>query len=595
MSPFEIPQTINLRAENAIKSYEQALVYGNKRAHRWRITVLDGKAPANLAGCTAALYISRQDGKTVRMTDEITIREETVEAIFPAEAYAVEGSTVFELDIMMGEDVVSYATLCATVRRSRTDDMIIPGTGEIYDLDALLAQIDAMKTATKAANTAAANADAKAAAANTATGNANTATGNANAGADNANKAATKINGMTIAASGLSAGASPTAALREVDGHYHIALGIPRGDTGATPQISVQVATGAAGSEASVSVSGTAKNPVIHLTIPRGDVGDIGNLTINGKAPDGSGTVTLKAADVGALAAGGTAVDSSKLGGKAPEYYLYPRNLLDNGDFSNLIAQAGLNGAHGSSPYFADRWTAYSTAGTEADGYAAITSTIKSGRIAQLVAVKSGSVYTFAAKVRCENNFYLSALLPGGTSITSKQFASGEGIYCVTFTVPGGTDTVELRFYPSYTDNGGTGNIFWAALYEGAYTADTLPPYVPKGYAAEIAECQRYYYRLEPSTSSFTYAYGYCYNETQARFNLHIPQAMVIRNPTFLYTAGTYLRVVQNGTSKDITNLSLTATVGNHALIQATSEGLASSQTAALMMAGGVFAFIADL
>ena len=35
--------------------------------------------------------------------------------------------------------------------------------------------------------------------------------------------------------------------------------------------------------------------------------------------------------------------------------------------------------------------------------------------------------------------------------------------------------------------------LHWAALYEGSYTADTLPPYVPKGYAAELAECQRYY------------------------------------------------------------------------------------------------------
>ena len=35
--------------------------------------------------------------------------------------------------------------------------------------------------------------------------------------------------------------------------------------------------------------------------------------------------------------------------------------------------------------------------------------------------------------------------------------------------------------------------IRWAALYEGAYTADTLPAYVYKGYAAELAECQRYF------------------------------------------------------------------------------------------------------
>ena len=33
----------------------------------------------------------------------------------------------------------------------------------------------------------------------------------------------------------------------------------------------------------------------------------------------------------------------------------------------------------------------------------------------------------------------------------------------------------------------------WAALYEGEYTAETLPEYQPKGYGAELAECQRYY------------------------------------------------------------------------------------------------------
>ena len=38
-----------------------------------------------------------------------------------------------------------------------------------------------------------------------------------------------------------------------------------------------------------------------------------------------------------------------------------------------------------------------------------------------------------------------------------------------------------------------TKTIVWAALYEGAYDASTLPPYVPRGYAAELAECQRYY------------------------------------------------------------------------------------------------------
>ena len=38
------------------------------------------------------------------------------------------------------------------------------------------------------------------------------------------------------------------------------------------------------------------------------------------------------------------------------------------------------------------------------------------------------------------------------------------------------------------------GNVEWAALYEGEYTADSLPAYRPKGYGAELAECQRYFF-----------------------------------------------------------------------------------------------------
>lgn len=39
--------------------------------------------------------------------------------------------------------------------------------------------------------------------------------------------AAEKINNMTISVSGIAAGSSPTASVSEVDGHKHIALGIP--------------------------------------------------------------------------------------------------------------------------------------------------------------------------------------------------------------------------------------------------------------------------------------------------------------------------------------------------------------------------------
>ena len=101
---------------------------------------------------------------------------------------------------------------------------------------------------------------------------------------------------------------------------------------------------------------------------PKGDPGDIGALKINGKKPDSSGAVTLTAGDLGAATAEevsqlkddkldktGTAVNSSKLGGKAPEYYIQPRNLLDNSDFTNPINQRGQT-SYSDINYTIDRW-----------------------------------------------------------------------------------------------------------------------------------------------------------------------------------------------------------------------------------------------
>lgn len=57
----------------------------------------------------------------------------------------------------------------------------------------------------------------------------------------------------------------------------------------------------------------------------------------------------------------------------------------------------------------------------------------------------------------------------------------------VTFTVDGNNN-------PRFTL--AAGSYKWAALYEGEYTADTLPEYRSKGYSIELLECQRYYQYL---------------------------------------------------------------------------------------------------
>ena len=76
-----------------------------------------------------------------------------------------------------------------------------------------------------------------------------------------------------------------------------------------------------------------------------------------------------------------TAANSAKLGGKAPEYYIQPMNLLDNSDFRNPVNQRGITTFSETSGYWLDRWvetrcsidltanTASVAEGTENNGY----------------------------------------------------------------------------------------------------------------------------------------------------------------------------------------------------------------------------------
>lgn len=342
MDPFIIAQTIDLAGENPAKTYRQPLAAGDRAAHRWEVRIVRGGQAADLTGCTAAV-LARREGEdsspTVRQTAQIAGNVASAE--FIPEVYALGGRILAVMAISGGDGRVITAAVLRMQGKQYTTDSISDPEGTIPSLDALLARYNDLLSATEAAN--AATADARAATEETqaALGDAQQAVAQAQAAvedaqgalttaqtaADTAGAAAGKINDMTVSATPASTGTA-TAELSTVDGHYHLALGLPKGDTGATPRISVQVQTGAAGSEASVSVSGTAEEPVIHLTIPRGETGRIENLTINGK-PVESGTITLTAADVGAASAESvnqlkgdkldktaTAADSAKLGGK---------------------------------------------------------------------------------------------------------------------------------------------------------------------------------------------------------------------------------------------------------------------------------------
>ena len=332
MPQILMPYTVHLDHTLRVTPMNTMFAKGDSAAHRFELTIMRAGVQDDLNGCTVMCKFYRMADSTV-VSVPGSVEDRKAVAVLNKACYDYIGRFAMTIAIKKGEEETTVFYGDGYMHGQRADTSI-SGEYIIYDINTLLEKISEIDAATQAANTASSNANTATANANTATGKANTAANSANTAATNANTAkdaanaaAGKINNMTVSATPVETGTA-TAALSTVDGHYHLALGLPKGDTGATPQISVQVQTGAAGSEAQVSVSGTAEEPVIHLTIPRGDTGRIENLTINGK-PVESGTITLTAADVGAATAEevsalkndkldktATAADSSKLGGK---------------------------------------------------------------------------------------------------------------------------------------------------------------------------------------------------------------------------------------------------------------------------------------
>lgn len=546
---------VDVDAEIQMTPLKSLYASGDKDAHIFELSFYRGAQEMDLSGASAQGYFIRADGYTVPIVGAIS--GNVVSLTLSEACYYIVGNFNLIIKVSIGESRKSVFWGNGYVVRSMTD-AIVDEENVIPSLDELLAQIASAEAAAKAANTAATNANnaTKAAqtattnantatkAANTATTNANsatkaaqTATTNANAATKAANTAAGKIDNMTVHVSGLEAGATPTADLTLVDGHYNLSFSIPKGDkgntgaTGATPEITVKVVTGEAGTQASVAQSGTAENPVITLTIPRGDTGSLGGLTINGKAPDGAGKVTLTAADLGAL-----------------DKNVHMYNLLDNSDFAHPIAQAGVNGAHGATGYAVDRWmrTSGATVSQAADGLKIVSDKTSwtAGIQQRIEAKRFADVMTFAVRgvfpVACRLFVYIGS---GTTNFGTAYFQgdAAERTLVLKLTKPDGLtgdEVVNVYISPDTESTGTAAVVRWAALYEGEYMAETLPPYVPKGYAAELAECLRYYRKIKGDTQTFT---GYAANGVAYAF---IPlQAMRIA-PTvtgggkFYYTLG---------------------------------------------------------
>ena len=189
-------------------------------------------------------------------------------------------------------------------------------------------------------------------------------------------------------------------------------------------------------------------------------------------------------------------------------------NLLDNSDFVHPVAQAGVNGAHGATGYAVDRWmrTSGATVSQAADGLKIVSDKTSwtAGIQQRIEAKRFADVMTFAVRgvfpVACRLFVYIGS---GTTNFGTAYFQgdAAERTLVLKLIKPDGLtgdEVVNVYISPDTESTGTAAVVRWAALYEGEYTAETLPLYVPKGYAAELAECLRYYRKIKGDTQTFT-------------------------------------------------------------------------------------------
>ena len=356
------------------------------------------------------------------------------------------------------------------------DGRIVRTTSDnIVDGDRVIYGLEDLLAQIAAVENATANAD-------TAASNANTAASNADTATTRANQAAASIENVTASATELDEGAEATATVTEVDGAKHFTFGIPRGEKGEKGE--------------------------------KGDPGNVANVTITSIA--GLPEALAGKQPVGDyLTADGTAADASKLGGKLPEAYATKENLeqyatkedlenidiptggtanvaynlLDNSNFKNPVNQRRADGTISAVGYFIDRWKLISGSVTvDTDGLTL------DGEIAQILENAPAADVTAAASA-------------GSASFDAETN---------TFSLTASGELIE-----------------WAALYEGEYTAENMPTYVPKEYAVEFLECQRYFVTFNNyGNYLIPIANGYMANTNTARLLIRLPLPMRT-TPTF--------------------------------------------------------------
>lgn len=186
---------------------------------------------------------------------------------------------------------------------------------------------------------------------------------------------------------------------------------------------------------------------------------------------------------------------------------VHAHSLLDNGNFQ--INQFGktsyVYSDYSNAHYTVDRWKAGKgitvdviTGGIRLTNASTTETYAFNQYFSEDRSPDEGTVYTFAVQETSGTLHVGSAVFPAA------------GAYEVVFNTGTGI-TGRL----SYNDNkkqallrldaGVTIELAWAAVYEGEYTAETLPKYIPKSYLEELERCYRHMWITSGKHSAFGY------------------------------------------------------------------------------------------
>lgn len=164
---------------------------------------------------------------------------------------------------------------------------------------------------------------------------------------------------------------------------------------------------------------------------------------------------------------------------------------------------------------------------------------------------------------------YVSATA-GNTSAGIMHIGSGTHGFCV-----------RVGRQSNNTDDG---VIRWVALYEGSYTLNTLPAYMPK--ENELAKCKEY------AVKTKGHGWGYTVNSTTLRLNIPVPTTLRI---TPSIPAGLTFTVVVDGSAKTITEYAVNTMDNGVVRLTLTGTDFPSTRMPIVGYANKEFVFSSDL